>query len=98
METEAGSAPRTEDDAIRTVVSRLSRPHPSGGQVIERAAILAEGACSSDVLKWVVEHGGEPEELPAAKAERGLHSARINAREADTTRKPLRYVLPPEAA
>jgi hypothetical protein len=31
------------DDAIRAVVTRLSRPHASGGDVIERAAILAEG-------------------------------------------------------
>jgi hypothetical protein len=33
-----------DDDAIRTLVTRLSRPHASGGAVIERAAILAEGA------------------------------------------------------
>ena len=32
------------DEAIRAVVTRLSRPHASGGAVIERAAILAEGA------------------------------------------------------
>jgi hypothetical protein len=32
---------RELDDAIRAVVVRLSRPHASGGHVIERAAILA---------------------------------------------------------
>ena len=30
---------REFDDAIRAVVVRLSRPHASGGDVIERAAI-----------------------------------------------------------
>jgi hypothetical protein len=34
---------RELDDAIRAVVVRLSRPHASGGDAIERAAILAEG-------------------------------------------------------
>jgi hypothetical protein len=37
------------DDAIRAVVTRLSRPHASGGNVIERAAILAEGAHETPV-------------------------------------------------
>jgi hypothetical protein len=45
-----------EDDAIRMLVTRLSRPHPSGGKVIERAAILAEGVNSGAVLTWVVAH------------------------------------------
>ena len=36
--------PATHDDAIRAVVSRLARPHASGGMVVERAALLAEGA------------------------------------------------------
>ena len=36
-------AARELDDAIRAVVVRLSRPHASGGDAIERAAILAEG-------------------------------------------------------
>jgi hypothetical protein len=34
------------DDEIRALLSRLSRRHPSGGTVIERAAIMAEhGRC-----------------------------------------------------
>jgi hypothetical protein len=33
-----------DDDEIRAVVTRLARPHPAGGEVIERAAILAEGS------------------------------------------------------
>jgi hypothetical protein len=32
-----------DDDAIRTLVRRLARPHSSGGKVIERAAIHRRG-------------------------------------------------------
>jgi hypothetical protein len=39
-----------DDAAIRDLVVRLSRPHSSGGKVSERAAILAEGAGSADVV------------------------------------------------
>jgi len=55
------------DDAIRAVVARLSRPHPSGGNVIERAAILAEGADSAAILSWIAAHSGQPEALAAAR-------------------------------
>jgi len=40
-----------DDDAIRTVVRRLSRPHKSGGESVDRSAILAE-ADSAAVLAW----------------------------------------------
>jgi hypothetical protein len=87
-----------EDDAIRILVNRLSRPHASGGRVIERAAILAEGAESASVLTWITAHAGEPEVLvPRAASGRGLHSARTNERQGADTRAPLRYVLPPGA-
>ena len=80
-----------DDDAIRILVTRLSRPHPSGGKVIERAAILAEGADSSAVLTWITAHAGEPEELAAAPAGPGLHGARLQAGD---PRAPRRYILP----
>jgi len=32
-----------DDDEIRAVVKRLSRPHPSGGEVIERRSQVDEG-------------------------------------------------------
>jgi hypothetical protein len=38
-----------DDDAIHILVTRLARPHISGGEAIERAAILAEGADSAAV-------------------------------------------------
>ena len=85
-----------DDDTIRTLVTRLSRPHPSGGKVIERAAILAEGADSAAVLTWIVDHAGEPEDRVAAVSGGGLDSARLDAGRA-SARPPLRYVLPAEA-
>jgi hypothetical protein len=79
-----------DEDAIRAVVARLSRPHPSGGRVSERAAILAEGRNSSSIVAWVVAHAGEPEAAAAPAAARGLHADRAHV----TDRAPLRYVLP----
>jgi hypothetical protein len=86
-----------DDDAIRTLVTRLSRSHPSGGTVIERAAILAEGADSSAVLTWIAAHAGEAEELAPVASGRGLHSARLHDHGLADPRLPLRYVLPPGA-
>jgi hypothetical protein len=86
-----------DDDAIRTMVTRLSRPHRSGGQVIERAAILAEGANSSAVLTWIAAHAGEPEELAPVASGHGLHGARLHDSDGADPRTPLRYVLPPGA-
>ena len=81
-----------EDDAIRAVVARLSRPHRSGGAVIERAAILAEGAASADILAWIAAHAGVPEVTAPAAAARGLHGGGLSA-----PRGPSRYVLPAAA-
>jgi hypothetical protein len=83
-----------DDDAIRTLVRRLSRPHPSGGEVIERAAILAEGTDSSAILKWIVAHG-VPEELAPVAVGGGLHAARSH--DSGGVKPPRRYVLPPGA-
>ena len=87
----------TEEEAIRTLVKRLSRRHRSGGQVIERAAILAAGADSYAVLRWIVAHAGEPEELAPVSTARGLHAERRQDTGAVDGRTPLRYVLPPGA-
>jgi len=85
-----------DDDAIRTLVTRLSRPHASGGEVIERAAILAEGADSAAVLTWIAARAGEPEDPAPRVSGRGLHSARLHDSDGDP-QTPLRYVLPPGA-
>ena len=46
------------DDEIRALLSRLSRRHSSGGTVIERATIMAEGADSAAVVTWILDHEG----------------------------------------
>lgn len=81
-----------DDDAIRDLVVRLARPHPSGGKVIERAAILASGAGSADVVDWIVGREGRAETASAGRSG-GLHGGRLaGAGRADGA--PVRYVLP----
>jgi hypothetical protein len=82
------------DDAIRAVVMRLSRPHASGGDVIERAAILAEGADAGAIVAWVLAHAGEPEAAAPPASARGLHSARLSGGPGAAGGTPRRYVLP----
>jgi hypothetical protein len=77
---------------ITTLIKNLSRPHPSGGVVIERAAILAAGTDSPQVIDWIVTHSGKPE-TPAARS-LGLHGSRINAGDNPILLKPTRFVLP----
>lgn len=85
-----------EDEAICALVTRLARTQPSGGAVIERAAILAAGADSAAVLAWITAHDGHPEaqEAPIV-TERGLHGGQINNRGGAVTLPPRRYVIPP---
>ena len=82
------------DDEIRALLSRLSRRHPSGGTVIERAAIVAEGADSATVVAWILDHAGEPEAAGGKSSKRGLHSPRISGPIGPAPRAPARYVLP----
>jgi hypothetical protein len=82
-----------DDDAIRSLVTRLARPHSSGGEVVERAAILAEGANVADVMEWITAHAGTPETASAAP-NHGLHGARVTDGGGATSRPPLRFVLP----
>jgi hypothetical protein len=83
-----------DDDAIRVLVSSLSRPHRSGGDVIERAAILATGAQSTEIVSWIVAHDGQPEAAVAAASTRGLHGSRLSGGISSVPRPPVRYVLP----
>ena len=82
------------DAAIRAVVMRLSRPHASGGDVIERAAILAEGADAAAIVAWIIDHAGEAEATVPKASSRGLHGARLGGETAATRVNPRRYVLP----
>lgn len=100
MDAKAKEAKRTEvkggdDDAIRALVIRLSRPHRSGGEVIERAAIMAAGADSAAVIAWITDHAGIPEAAAAKTPRRGLHGSRLSdGSEAGESKTPLRFVLP----
>jgi hypothetical protein len=82
-----------DDDAILALVTRLARPHASGGQVIERAAILAEGADFPAVMEWITDHAGRPEAAAVPQSTRGLHGPREDGNEA-RPRPPARFVLP----
>jgi hypothetical protein len=81
------------DDEIRALLSRLARRHPSGGTVVERAAIMAEAGDSAAVLTWILNHAGEPE-VAADTSSRGLHSPRVSDPLGPAARPPARYVLP----
>jgi hypothetical protein len=83
------------DDGIREVVTRLSRTSKSGGAVIERAAIVAEGADSQSILAWVVAHDGQPEAQAPVVAGGGLHGGRLSSGGGMGGDAPRRYVFPP---
>ena len=83
-----------DDDGIRALLSRLARPHPSGGMTIECAALLAAGTDSRQVIAWIVEHDGTPEGPAATAASGGLHGSRISSGGRGQS-QPLRYVLAP---
>lgn len=83
-----------DDEAIRDLVTRLARPHASGGKVIERAAILAEGADFAAVIAWIEARAGRPEAAVSPAASHGLHGTRLNGTGAGQDRPPLRFVLP----
>jgi hypothetical protein len=82
------------DDAVRAIVTRLSRPHASGGAVIEQAAILAEGADATAIVEWIVAHAGQPEAAGPRAPARGLHGTRLSGGLGAARETPRRYVLP----
>jgi hypothetical protein len=83
-----------DDDAIRLLLNRLARAHPSGGTVIERAAIVAEGTGSEAVLRWIVAHGAQAEATVTTPERRGLHGSDLRATGGSGSSVPSRYVLP----
>jgi hypothetical protein len=83
-----------DDLEIKALVARLSRPHPSGGVVIESAAIMAAGADSPAVIAWIVAHSGEPQTAANTSRGQGLHGSRITDGDVAATRKPTSFVLP----
>lgn len=83
-----------DDEPILALVKRLARPHASGGAVIERAALLADGADFASVMAWIADHDGQPEASVAAGSTHGLHGSRLKNTGTEQRTTPLRYVLP----
>lgn len=82
-------------DAIGALVRRLARPHPSGGMVIERSVILAQGDDSAAILDWISEHDGVGDFTAAPSRSGGLHGSRETA--ASEAGPARRFVLPARA-
>lgn len=83
-----------EEDQIRSLVTRLSRPHPSGGQVIERAAILAAGGDYRAIMAWVLDHDGVAEAIAPTPTKGGLHGGRVGYATVAEAGEPVRFVIP----
>jgi hypothetical protein len=85
------------DLEISTLVTRLGRPHKSGGIVIERAAIQAAGADYPAVIEWILDHSGTPEAAVVSTKSGGLHGSRINDGNNPGAPQALRFVIPADA-
>jgi hypothetical protein len=84
-------------DATRALVKRLARPHVSGGMVIERSVILAEGDATAAILTWISDHGGVADSTVAPSRSSGLHGARANVGAEQKAGAARRFVLPARA-
>jgi hypothetical protein len=83
-----------DDDAIRLLVTRLARPHASGGRVIERSVILAEGSDSAAIIAWILAHAGVPDSTAATASRQGVHGSAEHLATSAPSRPPLRFVVP----
>jgi hypothetical protein len=82
------------DAEIQALVKRLARPHSSGGDVVERAALLASGSDFTAAMAWITEHAGVAEAMVPLASRRGLHGPRLGLSDGAEQRVPLRFVLP----
>jgi hypothetical protein len=97
-ELPAAAGEQTNAEDIRSLVARLGRPHASGGTVVERAALMAEGADLEATVTWILAHGGEPEVSARPAPRGGLHGPRsYSAGTGAGSGTPRRFVLPPGA-
>ena len=84
-------------DATAVLVKRLARPHPSGGTVIERSVILAEGTHSTAILAWIADHDGTPDSTLPHTQKRGVHSPSPTVGSERQATQARRYILPATA-
>lgn len=89
--------PANPTDAIGVLVKRLARPHPSGGTVIERPVVLAEGTRSTAIFAWITDHGGAPDSTLPSAPSKGLHSRSPAGGVERETTPARRYILPAHA-
>jgi hypothetical protein len=89
--------PPGDDAAIAARVRRLCRPHSSGGTVIERSVILAEGSSAASMLEWIEDHDGVGDSTAVGVRHSGLHGARGAALAQAGGGPAKRFVLPPGA-
>ncbi|MEA2246911.1 MAG: hypothetical protein QOH46_1440 [Solirubrobacteraceae bacterium] len=83
------------EETIRLLLRRLGRRHASGGTVVERAAILAEGGDFDTIVAWIAARGGAPEaSVSSAAVRRGLHGTRLHDSGGAQASVPARFVLP----
>ena len=82
------------DAEIQALLKRLARPHSSGGDVVERAALLASGSDFPSVMAWIAQHAGVAEAMASEAPRRGLHGPRVGLSGGAEPRTPLRFVLP----
>jgi hypothetical protein len=87
---------QTATDETAALVRRLARPHASGGMVIERSVILAEGANSAAILSWISDHDGVADYTVPSTRSHGLHGSLANA-PLRATAPARRFVLPARA-
>jgi hypothetical protein len=92
-----GGVDAGEADLIGTRVRRLARPHASGGMVIERSVILAEGADSTAILAWISDHEGVADSTLARTRGTGLHGPRTSLGDDHQAAPARRFVLPARA-
>ena len=83
-----------EDDAIRTLLTRLARPRAGGGHVVEGAAIRAEGSDFDAIEAWILAHGGQAEAPAPKPSAGGLFGDRFTDPDAQRNLGTSRYVLP----
>jgi hypothetical protein len=88
---------RDSEGSIRAAVLRLSRLDGEGGAVVERAAIVAEGAPAAAIEAWILAHGGEPEAPIVTATRSGLYGLRPDRPSDVNARMPRRYVLSADA-
>ena len=83
-----------DDDAIRELVIRLSRPDGAGGHTIERATLRAEGTHLAAIVTWIEAHGGTAEAPAAApRSSGGLHGG-LRGTSGPAVPGTVRYLLP----